>query len=412
MQLPGAGRRRRARPRIGLALAGGGPLGAVYEIGALSALADCLRGVDLNDLDVYVGVSSGAFLAAGLANGIPPVQMSRMFIESDTAEEPFNPSVLLKPAYREYAQRALSIPALVLTALWRYLADAEELSALGWVERFGRALPTGIFDGRAIDRYLRGLFARPGRTNDFRELARRLYLVATDLDTGGSVEFGAPGHDHVPISTAVQASAALPGLFPPIEIDGRHYVDGALKKTLHASVALKHGARLVLCINPLVPYHSDAAQRHPAAPARLVQGGLPAVLGQTFRALIHSRMQAGMQRYATEYKHADVLLFEPDRQDAEMFVTNIFSYASRGRLAEHAYQRTRKELLERHHELAPILARHGIELDLEAITDADRRLVRATRRRRRPSTAMRATHRLDKTLDDLARWLRHASPRG
>ena len=412
MQLAAAGGRRRARPRIGLALAGGGPLGAVYEIGALSALADCLRGVDLNDLEVYVGVSSGAFLAAGLANGIPPLQMSRMFIESDTAEEPFNPSVLLKPAYREYAQRALSIPALVLTALWRYLADAEEQSALGWVERFGRALPTGIFDGRAIDRYLRGLFARPGRTNDFRELARRLYLVATDLDTGGSVEFGAPGYEHVPISTAVQASAALPGLFPPIEIDGRHYVDGALKKTLHASVALKHGARLVLCINPLVPYHSDAAQRHPAAPARLVQGGLPAVLAQTFRALIHSRMQVGMQRYAIEYKHADVLLFEPDRQDAEMFVTNIFSYASRRRLAEHAYQRTRKELFERRHEIAPILARHGIELDLEAITDAERRLVPATRRHRRPSTAMRAAHRLDETLDDLERWLRHASPRG
>ncbi|HEY7760922.1 MAG TPA: patatin-like phospholipase family protein [Burkholderiales bacterium] len=409
MQPRPAGRRRRARPRIGLALAGGGPLGAVYEIGALNALADCLRGVNFNDLDVYVGVSSGAFLAAALANGIPPAQMSRMFIESATTGEPFAPSMLLKPAYREYAQRALSIPPLVVTALWRYLADAEELSLLGWVERFGRALPTGIFDGRAIDRYLRGLFARPGRTNDFRTLARSLYLVATDLDSGASVEFGAAGHDHVPISTAVQASAALPGLFPPIEIEGRHYVDGALRKTLHASVALKHGARLVLCINPLVPYHSDAAQRHPAAPARLVHGGLPAVLGQTFRALVHSRMQVGMQRYAVEYKHADVLLFEPDRQDAEMFVTNIFSYANRRRLAEHAYQRTRRELFERRHAIAPILARHGIELDLEALTDSERRLVRAARRHSRPSTAMRTAHRLDETLGDLERWLRQAS---
>jgi hypothetical protein len=137
------------------------------------------------------------------------------------------------------------------------------------------------------------------------------------------------------------------------------------------------------------------------------------VLGQTFRALIHSRMQVGMQRYAVEYKHADVLLFEPDRQDAEMFVTNIFSYASRRRLAEHAYQRTRRELLERRHALAPILARHGIELDLEAASDSERRLVRGVRRHhRRPSTAMRITHRLDETLDDLQRWLRQASPRG
>jgi hypothetical protein len=142
-----------------------------------------------------------------------------------------------------------------------------------------------------------------------------------------------------------------------------------------------------------------------------VHGGLPAVLGQTFRALIHSRMQVGMQRYAVEYKHADVLLFEPDRQDAEMFATNIFSYASRRRLAEHAYQRTRKELFERRHAIAPILARHGIELDLDTVADPERRLVRAARRHRRPSTAMRTAHRLEDTLDRLERWLRHASPR-
>ena len=51
-------RRVPVRPRIGLALAGGGPLGGIYEIGALLALADSLEGLDLNDLDVYVGVSS------------------------------------------------------------------------------------------------------------------------------------------------------------------------------------------------------------------------------------------------------------------------------------------------------------------------------------------------------------------
>ncbi|HSL82695.1 MAG TPA: patatin-like phospholipase family protein, partial [Thermoanaerobaculia bacterium] len=48
-------------PRIGLALAGGGPEGAVYEIGALRALDEALEGLDLNRLDVYVGVSAGSF---------------------------------------------------------------------------------------------------------------------------------------------------------------------------------------------------------------------------------------------------------------------------------------------------------------------------------------------------------------
>ena len=54
---------RTARPRVGLALAGGGPLGGIYEVGALLALAESLDGVDLTELDVYVGVSSGGFAA-------------------------------------------------------------------------------------------------------------------------------------------------------------------------------------------------------------------------------------------------------------------------------------------------------------------------------------------------------------
>ena len=50
----------------------------------------------------------------------------------------------------------------------------------------------------------------------------------------------------------MKASTALPGLYSPVEIDGRHYVDGVLLKTMHASVALDEGADLVLCGNPIV----------------------------------------------------------------------------------------------------------------------------------------------------------------
>ena len=76
--------RKAAPSRVGLALAGGGPLGGVYELGALLALSESLEGVDFNALDVYVGVSSGGFIAAGLANGLTPGRMRHMFIENDT----------------------------------------------------------------------------------------------------------------------------------------------------------------------------------------------------------------------------------------------------------------------------------------------------------------------------------------
>ena len=55
------------KARIGLALAGGGPLGAIYEIGALCALDEALVGLELTQLSGYVGVSAGGFVAAGLA---------------------------------------------------------------------------------------------------------------------------------------------------------------------------------------------------------------------------------------------------------------------------------------------------------------------------------------------------------
>lgn len=412
MSVPATARARRlrgGRPRIGLALAGGGALGAIYEIGALAALTEAIS-VDINDVDVYVGVSAGSFIAAALANGVTPHQMSRVFIEGEKSRDRFDPSMLVKPAFREYARRLASVPPLLAGALWRYaLGSSSMMSAF---ERLGRAIPTGVFSGDLVDRYLGQIFSQPGRSNDFRRLARRLFLIATDLDTGESVAFGSEGLDDVPISLAVQASAALPGLFPPVEIKGRHFVDGALRKTLHASVALDQGVDLLLCLNPLVPFDSSPHHRtHDREHRldRLVEGGLPVVLAQTFRSIIHSRLGAGMERYKTAYPGIDIVLFEPNRADADMFFTNLFSYSSRRRLCEHAYQKTRQELFKRRHELTPLFEKHGIEVRTDVLRDTSMTLVKSLRKSRgvwRETASTAATRALTHTLDDLERWLR------
>jgi len=385
----------------GVALAGGGPLGAIYEIGALVALDEALRGFDLIDCGVYVGVSSGSFIAAGLANGLTPRAMYQMFIESESADDPFEPELLMRPALREYARRLALLPHLLKSSAQDYLTSPH-----GLVESYmqvAQAMPTGIFDNSRISQYLTGLLSTGGRTNDFRKLRNKLFLVATDLDSAEAVPFGAPGWDHVSIARAVVASAALPGLFPPVEIDGRHYVDGALVKTLHASVALREGAKLLLCINPLVPFDADAAARQAhGRRVSLVEGGLPTVLAQTFRAIIYSRMQTGMGRYRHDFPDADVLLFEPRRDDAEMFFANVFRYAERKRLSEHAYQRTRDELRRRSKELRPILARHGVTIDEAVLADRSRTLSHHGRTRRRTQAAGQ----LDQTLDRLETLLR------
>ena len=252
-QRPRKRRSSAARAKIGLALAGGGPEGAIYEIGAIRALEEAVEGLDLNDLDIYIGVSAGAFIAANLANQLTTAQMCRAIVKTEPGEHPFVPETFLTPAVGELLKRGTDIPGLLLSVfrdLARYPGDASVLDSL---TRLARALPVGLFRNEPIREYLAKIYSIKGRSDDFRKLSRSLIVVAADLESGREVRFGEPGFDDVPISRAVQASSALPALYPPVEIGGRYYVDGVLLKTLHASVALEKGAELVLCINPIVP---------------------------------------------------------------------------------------------------------------------------------------------------------------
>ena len=374
-----ARRRRTGRGKLAIALAGGGPLGAFYALGALHALEEAIGGRALTDFDVYVGVSSGSLVAAGLANGFDTTTLGTTFIHDESTLLPFSPGALLRPAFGEYASRVARIPE-VLAGITRQLSRDPLRS--GWAEvmgALGELVPAAVFDNQGLEHYLHAAFTTEGHTDDFRRLPGRLHVVATDLNTGESVSFGDRRHDRVPISRALVASAALPGLYPAVEIDGHHYVDGALTRTLDATFALDAGCGLVICINPLVPF--DASREPNAKRINLADRGLPAVLGQTFRALIHSRMQIKMASYASSYPRADILLFQPDQHDEQFFFTNVFRYAGRRRLANHAYQRTRRDLLANAGTLAPLLEQHGLTLDVKRLRDPERRFSSAARER-------------------------------
>lgn len=418
-------------PKVALALAGGGPLGAIYEIGALCALDEALRGTNLNSCTHYVGVSAGGFIAAALANGMTPTTLRDLFIAPQVAgEETFDPAWLMRPAYVELAQRLSQLPVLSVEALWAWTAGRKSL--ISALEKLGPAVPTGLFSNEEVHLQIARLFSRQGRTNDFRKLGRRLTLVATHLDSGEAAPFGRAGWDHVPISRAIAASAAMPGLFPPVEIDGRHYVDGALKKTMHATVALDEGVDVMFCMNPLVPFDATTplfsmsvrknGTDKPIPP--MVQGGFPAVMNQTFRSMIHSRLELGMKQYESNYPDTTIVLIEPDPRDAELYLANTFSYHHRRELAEHAYQQTRLLLLSQHRDLTAKLQTHGISLCLDTLRDPNRHLLPAAEtvtarasvsqpkdaRRRTTSTRLgRALDRLHSQVDGLQDTLQKRS---
>ncbi|GAB3385119.1 patatin-like phospholipase family protein [Lysobacter fragariae] len=386
-------------PRIGLAVAGGGPIGGMYELGALRALDEAIEGLDLTRLDCYVGVSSGAFLAAGLANRLGTAEMCRIFLTGDSDDVHFRPETFMRPAFMEYTRRVSSLPRLAVD-WWHELLFAP--GALRWpdfITRFGGLVPTGLFDNAEVERFLRDVFTRRGRTNDFRELQTKLFVISVDLDSGEAVRFGGEDWDDVPISQAIQASAALPGLYPPVEVRGRHFVDGALRRTMHASVVLERGIDLMLGVNPLVSFNSgvdsDMAARNAG---RLAAGGLPAVLSQTFRTLLQSRMQIGLAKHAQQFPDVDQMIFEPNARDGELFFTNAFSFTNRKRVADIAYRNVMADLRQRGEVLAPVLAAHGLCVRADVVNDEKRSIIAGLKRQPR---ATETTARLRRALDDV-----------
>eukprot|EP01034_Spumella_vulgaris_P001490 gene1490-1973_t len=153
-------------PKVGLALAGGGPLAVVYEIGALAAITEAIDGLDLNDAEIYVGVSAGAIISAALANGYTPHQMCRLFVESDDDDSTsagamlFKPETLLRPALREFGRRARVLPGLLAGGALHYARQRGSLASS--FERLTEALPAGFLSGDAIGNFLKAAFAAKG----------------------------------------------------------------------------------------------------------------------------------------------------------------------------------------------------------------------------------------------------------
>lgn len=362
-------------PCVGLACAGGGLEGAIYEIGVLCALEEAIAGLRFHELDVYVGVSAGGIVVSNLANGISAHTLSRAVMGQ--AEDPtlnLKPEVIFSPSAATLVSRLNKLPDALSESVRPYLRTPRDASLLNVLTNLGTLLPMGLFDNRRLESHLAEAFAHDGRTNSFRALDPFLRIVAANIDTAEIATFGGPDTAHVPISRAVQASTALPILYEPVEIDGNYYIDGAARRTLHASVALDQGTDLLFCVNPIVPVRNDRTTASGESGLSLADHGILSVLTQTFRMLVYSRMQAGFRSYAHLYPKADIVLIEPTPEDYRMIFSNLFSFSNRRAVGEQAYQATREHLRRYADTIQPKLKRHGFRLRHEVIDDPSRTL--------------------------------------
>src|SRR5436305_2563699 len=383
--------RSQRRSKTALVLGGGGLTGGVYEMGALRALDLLSVNRTVNEFDVHVGTSAGAFVAAAVANGVTPEEMMRVIVQQVPTPFPdARVSSLLKPNYKEFVTRGVLFPLRLAQVLRTLARDVGQTSAVDIVLGLAEALPTGLYSGDGVESYVRRILSDPDRTDDFRSLASELYLVGTDLDTCERIVFGADDWDDVPISKAVSASSALPMIYKPVKVRDREIVDGGLVSTTNLDVAVEAGAKFIVVVNPLVPYVNTFEKRIPTVTGsrarRVSDMGFPQIGYQAFKLLAHQRLHEMARRWEQRYPGVDIILIEPEPNDELMFQTSIMNYTSRVDIARHGFQSVTLKLAHDYARFKEICARHGIEISATRVRkvvkhfEAEREKTRAWRK--------------------------------
>jgi NTE family protein len=212
--------------RTALVLGGGGITGIAWEIGVIAGLAEA--GVDLTGADLVVGTSAGSVVGAQVAGGAELEAMFGRQLEPPTAEKVarmtraglarFGWAMLRSRGKDVEFRRRIGVLALAAEKAGLTPSEEERLQVIG-----SRLVSSEWPD-------------------------RPLIITAVDAETG---EFHSFDRDSgVPLLQAVAASCAVPGVYPPVTIDGRRYVDGGMRSAANADLAHDYERLVVLAPIP------------------------------------------------------------------------------------------------------------------------------------------------------------------
>jgi NTE family protein len=319
------------RPGIGLVLGGGGILGGAWLIGALHALHEA-TGFEPNTASHIVGTSAGSVIGALVAEGLPPSflvfhqrggDVSGM---TDRFHEPIRNADEESRNFISWTgtvpRPALGSPCLALrTTLqpWRYPAAT---AMTGWIGR-------GFLSTDGIGRVVRAIVPSGWSSHP------NLWLVSLDYNTGRRVVFGREGAPRAHLDEAVQASCAIPGLYRPMRIGGRLYVDGGVWSPSNLDL-LAHDdvpeLDLIVALNPMTT----------------LQPGLPTTLAERVERRVRSTMGRRFGREARRFKEVGtpVLMIQPTAEDLEAMGINLMDPSRRVRVLETAIATTASRLQE------------------------------------------------------------------
>ena len=218
-----------------LVLGGGGPVGIAWESGLLTGFAEA--GVDLSDADFILGTSAGSFVGAQLAMGAAPASLAAPFLAMDdaapaalpgsapTPQTAPAPSTVALLRAMEQARNSGKSPQGILADIGAFALAAETITEQAFIDSFGRALsrlapdfwPERAYACTAVDA-VDGSF----------------HLWTRDSGVG--------------LARAVASSCSVPGIFPPVTLKGRRYIDGGMRSGSNADQAAGYDHVVIIAI--------------------------------------------------------------------------------------------------------------------------------------------------------------------
>jgi NTE family protein len=205
-----------------LVLGGGGVTGIAWEIGILAGLAD--RGIDLTDADVVIGTSAGSVVGVDVRSGVPMAELYEIQTRPPEATEVFArmglPVLLRYLRAMAFTRKPAVARARIGTMALRARTESEQVRR------------------QVIESRLPALEWPAGK----------LKITAVEAATGSFAIFDPASG--VGLVDAVGASCAVPGIWPPVTIDGRRYIDGGMRSAANADLAA--GCERIVVIAPLV----------------------------------------------------------------------------------------------------------------------------------------------------------------
>lgn len=300
---------------LALVLGAGGATGFGFTTGVLWAIEE-VTGLDMREApDVIVGTSAGALVAAYLRHGRAPRELAMLQPSQGRGGRRRHP--LVPPDEHAF----LRVGRLVGTGLdlLHHVARRPRTSTLP--EAISRVFPSGMF--AMTD----AMWDKQGMPREWPE--RPLWLVTADIDRFERVVLRAPitPDETGDLRTCLQASTALPGLYPPVRLAGRRLYDGGVTdSTTHLDLALRAEAGAVIGVTP---FGIDLEQ---AASGR-VPGARRPVVRQTRREL------ATLKERAVPAMH-----FSPTRGQIALAGPNVMDRSRNREVAQAAYETTMERL--------------------------------------------------------------------